>query len=67
MRIEDHPDGLHLHQRSYTTELLKKFGYSHGTRTRTTTAAPERFGTVPAVPPDQSNPEHARKVQHGQQ
>eukprot|EP00971_Amphidinium_carterae_P321973 6400244-Amphidinium_carterae.1 len=40
-------------------ELLKKFGYSHGTRTRTTTATPERFGTVPSVPPDQSNPEHA--------
>eukprot|EP00971_Amphidinium_carterae_P252799 5019086-Amphidinium_carterae.1 len=48
-----------LHQRSYTLELLKKFGYSHGTRARTTTAAPERFGTVPAVPPDQSNPKHA--------
>eukprot|EP00971_Amphidinium_carterae_P344016 6484124-Amphidinium_carterae.1 len=40
VRIEHHQDGLHIHQQSYTKELLKKFGYNKGIRSRTTTAAP---------------------------
>eukprot|EP00971_Amphidinium_carterae_P134801 2671392-Amphidinium_carterae.4 len=35
VRIEHHKDGLHIHQHSYTNELLKKFGYTKGVRNST--------------------------------
>eukprot|EP00971_Amphidinium_carterae_P068209 1350596-Amphidinium_carterae.1 len=67
VRIEQRPDSLHIHQQSHTRELLKKFGCTKGIRSRTTTAAPERFGQSPPVPPDPANPQHNQKIQYGQQ
>eukprot|EP00971_Amphidinium_carterae_P054406 1071945-Amphidinium_carterae.2 len=67
VRVEHHEDGLHIHQQSYTKELLKKFRYTKGIRSRTTIAAPERFGQTPPVPPDHANHEHNQKIQYGQQ
>eukprot|EP00971_Amphidinium_carterae_P172762 3424941-Amphidinium_carterae.6 len=67
VRVEQNQDSLHIHQQSYTKELLKKFGYTKGIRSRTTTAAPKRFGQTPPVPPDPANQEHKHKIQYGQQ
>ena len=64
--IEKKEEGLLLHQRNYTENLLKEHAAHLPARKRTASGDPEHFKKVAPPPPDPSNPEHQEWIKRGQ-
>ena len=59
-------EGILLHQKLYTEDLLQEHSPHITARRRTTSGEPEHFKKEAPLPPDPSNPEHQEWIKRGQ-